>query len=66
MDDRMTTRRAIGIVRVSQTKGRDGDSFHSPETQRARIAATAEQHGWKLLDIAAELDVSGGKRLDAS
>lgn len=57
-------RRAIGIVRVSQTKGREGESFHSPETQRGRIRGAAEQHGWELLDVVPELDVSGGKRLD--
>lgn len=57
-------RRAIGIVRVSQTKGREGESFHSPTTQRERIEAAAAQHGWRLLDVHAELDVSGGRRLD--
>lgn len=58
-------KRAIGIIRVSQTNGREGDSFISPEDQRARIEATCKQHKFDLLYIAPpELDVSGGKALD--
>jgi DNA invertase Pin-like site-specific DNA recombinase len=59
------SRRAIGIVRVSQTKGREGDSFHSPGTQRDRIGDTCDRNGWRLLEVHEELDVSGGKSLDA-
>ena len=39
------TRRAIGIVRVSQKKGREGESFVSPEDQRDRIRAACERDG---------------------
>ncbi len=37
------TRRAIGIVRVSQVKGREGESFASPGQQRDRIRAACER-----------------------
>lgn len=58
----MTTkpRKAIGIIRVSETKGREGESFVSPSDQRDRIKAACERDGLKLLDIVEELDVSGG------
>ncbi|MGO8905280.1 MAG: recombinase family protein, partial [Solirubrobacteraceae bacterium] len=55
---------AIGIIRVSRTKGRDGDSFATPETQRERIEAECDKQGLRLLRIESELDVSGGKPLE--
>jgi DNA invertase Pin-like site-specific DNA recombinase len=58
------TRRAIGIVRVSQKKGREGESFVSPDDQRDRIRAACERDGLRLVDVLDELDVSGGKPLD--
>jgi len=58
------TRRAIGIVRVSQKKGREGESFVSPEDQRDRIRAACERDELRLVDVLDELDVSGGKPLD--
>jgi len=60
----MPKRRAIGIVRVSQKKGRDGESFVSPEDQRDRIQGACERDGLRLVDVLNELDVSGGKPLD--
>lgn len=57
-------RRAIGIVRVSQVNGRDGESFASPGEQRDRISAACERDGLRLLEVVEELDVSGGKPLD--
>jgi hypothetical protein len=54
------TRRAIGIVRVSQKKGREGESFVSPEDQRDRVRAACERDGLRLVDVLDELDVSGG------
>jgi hypothetical protein len=45
------TRRAIGIVRVSQKKGRDGESFVSPEDQRDRIRAACERDGLRLVEV---------------
>ena len=57
------TRSAIGIVRVSQVNGRDGESFASPSEQRERIEAACERDGLRLLDVLSELDVSGGTPL---
>jgi len=56
-------RRAIGIVRVSQTKGREGERFVSPEEQRERIEAACERDGLALIAVYEEMDVSGGKSL---
>jgi DNA invertase Pin-like site-specific DNA recombinase len=58
------TRRAIGIVRVSEVGGREGNSFASPTEQRDRIEDACERDGLRLLDVLEELDVSGGKPLD--
>jgi site-specific DNA recombinase len=57
-------RRAIGIVRVSQVGGREGDSFASPTEQRERIEAACERDDLRLLEVHEELDVSGGTPLD--
>jgi DNA invertase Pin-like site-specific DNA recombinase len=54
---------AIGIVRVSQVRGREGDSFASPEDQRARIEAECERRRLRLADVIEELDVKGGTPL---
>src|SRR4051794_4350313 len=59
-----TTRRAVGIVRVSQTKGREGESFASPKEQAERVRAECKRLSLRLLDIHEELDVSGGTPLD--
>jgi site-specific DNA recombinase len=56
-------RRAIGIVRVSQTKGREGERFVSPSEQRERIEATCARDGMALIAVYEELDVSGGRVL---
>ncbi len=70
------TRRAIGIVRVSQVKGRDGgkrrrnakpvraESFVSPAEQRGRIEAACERDGLVLLGCVEEMDVSGKTSLE--
>lgn len=57
-------RRAIGIVRVSQTAGREGDSFASPGEQRDRLTSRCTQENLDLTEIIEELDVSGGTPLD--
>src|SRR2546430_2734637 len=59
-----TQRRAIGIIRVSQVKGRDGESFVSPDEQRGRIEAACERDKLRLLRVVDELDVSGGTDLE--
>jgi DNA invertase Pin-like site-specific DNA recombinase len=58
------TRRAIGIVRVSQVAGREGESFASPGEQRDRIATACERDGLHLTETIEELDVSGGTPLE--
>lgn len=58
-------RRAVGIVRVSQVAGREGDSFASPEVQEDRIRAECARQGLELLKLLPEFDVSGGADLDA-
>ncbi len=57
-------RRAIGIIRVSQVKGREGESFVSPSEQRERIEAACERDGLRLTRTADELDVSGKTSLE--
>src|SRR3954470_12720233 len=52
--------RAIGIVRVSRSDGRAGDSFSSPRDQADRIEALAAEKGWRLtIPEPYEIDVSG-------
>lgn len=58
------SRRAVGIVRVSNARGREGESFASPEEQRARIEAACERDGLSLVAVHEELDVSGGRSLE--
>jgi site-specific DNA recombinase len=58
-------RRAVGIVRVSQVGGREGDSFASPAEQHDRLRAFCERGGLKLVEVYEERDVSGGTPLDA-
>jgi DNA invertase Pin-like site-specific DNA recombinase len=57
-------RRAIGLVRVSQANGREGESFASPGEQRDRIVAACMRDGLVLIQTIDELDVSGGKPLE--
>lgn len=57
------TKRAVGIVRVSQVNGREGESFASPGEQRQRIATACESDGIDLVEVIEELDVSGGTPL---
>jgi DNA invertase Pin-like site-specific DNA recombinase len=56
-------RRAVAIIRVSARKGREGDSFASPEDQRARIVTACERDDLELTDVLEEIDVSGGTPL---
>lgn len=52
---------AVGIVRVSRTKG---EGIVSPSEQRERIETACERDGLHLLDVLEELDVSGGAALE--
>jgi len=51
-----------GYIRVSQVRGRSGDSFISPAVQREKIEAYCKLHGAELLDVFEELDESGARR----
>lgn len=56
-DRRLASREWCAYVRVSQVRGRAGDSFHSPDEQEQAIrAATAEP----VVRVFQDLDVSGG------
>lgn len=56
-------RRAIGIIRVSQTSGREGERFVSPDEQRERIESACARDGLNLVHVYEEMDVSGGRAL---
>jgi site-specific DNA recombinase len=57
-------RTAIGIVRVSRVRGREGDSFISPADQTDRITRWCDSQGIELAGVLEELDVSGGAAID--
>jgi hypothetical protein len=49
----------LGILRVSRTNGREGESFHSPEERAERICAACEAHKLCLIgEPPEELDTS--------
>jgi DNA invertase Pin-like site-specific DNA recombinase len=50
-----------GYIRVSQTKGRSGDSFISPDTQRTAIEKYAKSKGVEVVVNEPELDSTGSK-----
>ncbi len=52
--------RLDAYIRVSKVAGRSGESFISPEVQRAQIERWAQAHGYELTWHEPELDVSGG------
>ena len=54
------TQRVLGIVRVSEQGDREHDSFYSPAIQINRIRNECEAREYRLLDVYAEIDVSGG------
>jgi DNA invertase Pin-like site-specific DNA recombinase len=54
---------AIGVVRVSQVRGRNGEDFASPEDQRERISAECDRRDMRLVETIEELDVPGGTPL---
>jgi site-specific DNA recombinase len=51
-----------GYVRVSQVRGRGGESFISPKVQEARIRQWADAHGHHIGEVLVELDESGARR----
>lgn len=50
-----------GYVRVSQVRGRSGESFISPDVQREQIHAWAKLHKVEIAQVHVDLDQSGGK-----
>ncbi|MGE5274916.1 MAG: recombinase zinc beta ribbon domain-containing protein [Verrucomicrobiota bacterium] len=58
-----TSKRAVGVVRVSGIGDRDRDDerFVSPSEQAERIRTACERDGLELIDTLEELDVSGGE-----
>src|SRR5881227_1597799 len=48
-------------VRVSDVKGREGDSFISPKEQADRCRSAAAARGLQIGEVFEELNVSGGK-----
>jgi site-specific DNA recombinase len=50
-----------GYIRVSQTRGREGDSFISPSVQRDAIQRWADARGVSIAAWHEDLDQSGGK-----
>jgi site-specific DNA recombinase len=50
-----------GYIRVSQTRGREGDSFISPKVQRDHIQKWADARGVSIGAWHEDLDQSGGK-----
>jgi DNA invertase Pin-like site-specific DNA recombinase len=53
---------ADGYIRVSRRGGREGESFISPEVQRAKIEGWAKLHGVEIVAWWEEIDQSGAKR----
>lgn len=52
--------RLSAYLRVSRVKGREGDSFLSPDQQRTAIERFAEAHGHEIVSWHEDLDQSGG------
>jgi DNA invertase Pin-like site-specific DNA recombinase len=56
---RPARKRAIGIIRVSETAGREGEKFRSPTDQTNTLSQYCTVHQYNLLRTFDELDVSG-------
>jgi site-specific DNA recombinase len=61
---RASSRRAVGVVRVSRVGGREGEAFVSPSEQAQRIADACRRDRLKLVETFEELDVSGGAAIE--
>jgi site-specific DNA recombinase len=53
--------RVLGYIRVSQVRGRKGEAFVSPASQREVIERWAAANGADLVAVFEELDESGGR-----
>jgi DNA invertase Pin-like site-specific DNA recombinase len=56
--------RAVLVIRVSQLKGREGESFSSPKDQRDLGDTFCTEHDWDLVAVFEELQVSGDAPLE--
>jgi DNA invertase Pin-like site-specific DNA recombinase len=52
-----------GYIRISRVRGREGESFISPDIQRESIARQAKAKGIEIDEVVEESDVSGGKAI---
>lgn len=50
-----------GYIRVSQVRGREGDTFISPDVQREQIENWAKLRGARIAEVHVDLDQSGAK-----
>lgn len=57
-------KRAVLIIRVSQLKGREGESFSSPQDQRDAGDSFCAEKDWDLVAVFEELQVSGDAPLE--
>jgi DNA invertase Pin-like site-specific DNA recombinase len=53
-------RRLIGYVRVSDVRGREGDSYITEDVQENSIRAYAKANGHDIIDVLTDRDKSGG------
>jgi DNA invertase Pin-like site-specific DNA recombinase len=61
---RTSTRKAVGIVRVSRVGDRDGESFVSPSEQAEPIRTACERDRLELVETIEEPKISGGTELE--
>src|SRR3954451_14526410 len=61
MSPKKVTRPLDIYVRVSDVRGRIGESFISPKEQEQRCRALAKARGYKVGQVFTDLDQSGGK-----
>jgi DNA invertase Pin-like site-specific DNA recombinase len=54
--------RAVGLIRVSEVGGREGEKFVSPREQRALIDRHCEREEMRLVAVFEEMDISGYRR----
>jgi DNA invertase Pin-like site-specific DNA recombinase len=54
--------RVDGYIRVSQVRGREGESFISPDVQREQIQRWADGKGWEVVAWHSDLDQPGTRR----
>jgi DNA invertase Pin-like site-specific DNA recombinase len=57
----MSAKTIDGYVRVSKVRGREGDSFISPDVQEERIRAWSKANGYRVGEMHVELDQSGAR-----